>query len=79
MKSVSLKLPDDLNARLEQIAKQRAAAKSDVVRDALEQYLAGKNNGARLSCLDLADDLAGTVEGPADLATNPKHMRGFGR
>jgi hypothetical protein len=79
MKNVSLKLPDDLNARLEQVSKQRGAAKSDVIRDALEAYFADRTNGARVSCLDLARDLVGCLNGPPDLATNPKHMRGFGK
>jgi hypothetical protein len=79
MKSISLKLPDDLNAKLEQISNERGAAKSDIVRDALEAYFAGQKNGARISCLDLARDLAGSIDGPADLATNPKYMRGYGR
>jgi hypothetical protein len=79
MKNISLKLPDDLNAKLEQVSKQRGAAKSDIVRDALEAYFADQQNGARVSCLDLARNLAGSIEGPADLATNPKYMRGYGR
>ena len=79
MKNVSLKLPDELHAKLEQVCKRRGAAKSDVLRDALAAYLAGAKNGARVSCADLAGDLIGSVEGPVDLATNPKFMRGFGK
>ncbi len=79
MKNVSLKLPDDLHAKLAQISKARGAAKSDVIRDALEAYFAAAKNGKRVSCLDLAGDLVGCLDGPPDLATNPKHMRGFGR
>ena len=79
MKNVSLKLPDHLNARLERLAKERAAGKSDIIREALEAYLANGIKGPRVSCLDLAGDLVGCVEGPPDLATNPKYMRGFGQ
>ena len=79
MKSISLKLPDPLHAQLERLAQERGAAKSDVIRDALEAYLAGPKSGTRLTCLDLAGDLAGIVDGPPDLATNPKYMRGFGK
>jgi Ribbon-helix-helix protein, copG family len=79
MKSVSLKLPDDLHAKLTQLSQLRGAAKSDVIRDALEAYLVDSKNGTRVSCLDLAGDLVGCVEGPPDLATNPKYMRGFGK
>jgi hypothetical protein len=78
MKNVSLKLPDDLHAKLNRLSKDRGAAKSEIVREALEAYFADGKNGARVSCLDLAGDLAGCVDGPPDLATNPKYMRGFG-
>jgi hypothetical protein len=79
MKNVSLKLPEHLNARLERLAKERGTAKSQIVREALEAYFVSPKNGARVSCLELAGDLVGCVEGPADLATNPKYMRGFGK
>jgi hypothetical protein len=79
MKSISLKLPDDIHSKLESLAKQRGAAKSVIIRDALEAYLTDGKNGARVSCLDLAGDLVGCLDGPPDLATNPKYMRGFGK
>ena len=78
MKHISLKIPDELHAMLVQVSERRAAAKSDVIRAALESYFAGKN-GAGLSCADLAGELVGSLSGPADLATNPKHMKGYGR
>lgn len=34
---------------------------------------------ARPSFLSLAGDFAGCVEGPADLSSNPEHLRGFGK
>jgi predicted transcriptional regulator len=79
MKNVSLKLPDHLNARLERLAMQRGAAKSDILREALESYLADGTSGRQLSIAELAADLVGSIEGPPDLATNPKYMRGFGK
>jgi predicted transcriptional regulator len=79
MKNVSLKLPDGLHAKLDEISKRRGAAKSDVIRDALEAYFAGEKNGSRASCADLAGDLIGSLVGPVDLATNPKHLAGYGQ
>jgi metal-responsive CopG/Arc/MetJ family transcriptional regulator len=79
VKNVSLKLPDDLHARLVRASKDRGAAKSDIIRDALEAYLANGNNGHKGSIAELAADLIGCFDGPTDLATNPKYMRGFGR
>jgi predicted DNA-binding protein len=78
MKHVSLKLSDELDARLVKLSKQRGAAKSDVIRDALEAYFAG-DRPDDMSCANLAGDLVGCLKGPADLATNPKHLRDYGR
>jgi predicted transcriptional regulator len=79
MRSISLKLPDELHARLTQASSQRGTAKSDLIRDALESYLAGERNGVQISCADLADDLIGSISGPTDLASNPKHLEGYGQ
>ncbi len=77
-KNISVKLPDDLITSLRHAAEERDASASDVVREALAEYLA-KPLEMPGSALDLAGDLVGSVEGSSDLATNPKHMRGFGR
>ena len=79
MKNLSLKLSEELHIRLTFVSKQRGAAKSDVVRDAIEAYLANPRSGDETSCAALAGDLIGSVEGPTDLATNPKHLRGYGK
>jgi hypothetical protein len=78
MKSLSLKLPDQLNAQLEKACQERGAAKSDVVREALEAYFQSSLGGG-VSCGHLAEDLIGSLVGPADLATNPAHVRGYGQ
>lgn len=79
MKTISLKLSDSLEQRVASEARKRGVSKSQLVRDALESYL--QNGGAveGPSCLDLSRDLAGSVEGPPDLSTNPKYLEGFGR
>lgn len=82
MKTISLKIPAALAARLERAAKQRHASKSSLVRAALDQFLDGApmpTPKGPLSVLDLAGDLIGCVEGPGDLSTNPKYMEGYGR
>ena len=78
MKSISLKLSADLHARLAQLSRKRNVAKSEVVRAALEAYLNG-TSAAEPSCAELAAELVGSLDGPADLATNPKHLKGYGR
>jgi Arc/MetJ-type ribon-helix-helix transcriptional regulator len=79
MKNLSLKLPDALDVKLRAVARKRRASKSDVVRAALESYLAGRSGAAARSVLDLAGDLVGCLEGPGDLSYNKKYMRGFGK
>ena len=80
MTTISLKLPDRLLELLEDESRARRTTKSSLVRDCLEKTLAGRPTGGKASCYDLAHDLAGSVKGlPRDLATNPKHLEGFGR
>lgn len=78
MKSLSLKLSDTIDAKLEARARDLGKTKSDITREALQRFLDGKKAG-RVSCLDLVKDLVGTARGPGDLASNKKHMRGYGR
>ena len=78
MRTISVKLPDDLFAQLE--AKTRRVTKSWLVRESLEKGLHEQPPAGAASCYDLARDLAGTVKGlPRDLADNPKYMEGFGQ
>lgn len=80
MSTISLKLPDKLLALLEKESRARRTTKSSLIREALEQTLVRRSSAAKASCYDLARDLAGSLKGlPRDLATNPKHMEGFGR
>ncbi|MEA3359351.1 MAG: CopG family transcriptional regulator [Thermodesulfobacteriota bacterium] len=79
MKTFSLKLPESLLARLTSAAMERGENKSALVREALEIFITGDNQSPKGSCLDLAKDLIGCVNGPADLSFNKKHMHGYGQ
>ena len=79
MRTISLKLPDDLLADVKREAKARRVSTSSLVRDSVEAALRPRSRRGAVSCYDLARDLAGTVKGlPRDLASNPKYMEGFG-
>lgn len=78
MRTVSLKLPDDLDARLESAAKGRGSSKSEVVRKALLRFLPRPGGKTAASFLERAGTLVGCVEGPTDLSTDPRHLRGYG-
>ena len=77
MRTISLRLPEDLLSQLDTEAKARRSTKSRLVRESLERTLRKPSRAA--SCYDLTRDLIGTIKGlPKDLATNPKYMQGFG-
>ena len=78
MKTLSLKLPDEIDARISAIAKRQRSNKSKVVRNALDAYLAQETTSLKGSVLELAGDLVGSLEGPADLSHHDEHMRGSG-
>ncbi len=77
MTTISLKVPEALDFRLTQIAEKSGASKSELIRGALERMVATKHT-SKDSCLSMASDLIGCVDGPADLSHNKKRMKGFG-
>ena len=79
MKTISLKVPDTLDARLEEVAQKGRLKKSEIVRRAVAAYLAKGPRARRSSFLEQARDLAGCVDGPVDLSTSKRHMKGYGQ
>lgn len=76
---MSIKLPKSLFQRLRKAARLRGQSKSAFVREAVEMHLDNGELASPGSCFDLASDLAGSLDGPPDLSTNPKHLKGFGQ
>jgi metal-responsive CopG/Arc/MetJ family transcriptional regulator len=74
MRPISIKLPAQLEALLDELARTRGLSRSAVVREALQAYAAGGTQSVTTS----AGDLVGSLAGPRDLSTAEKHMRGFG-
>ncbi|MEX2300893.1 MAG: CopG family transcriptional regulator [Bryobacterales bacterium] len=80
VRTISLRLPEELLEQLDAEAKARRVTKSWLVRESLERALHKKSPSEAGSCYDLARDLAGAVKGlPEDLADNPEYMEGFGQ
>ncbi len=76
MKTLTMKLPDDLLSWLEREAKRANRPKSALVREMLQKH----RQTERPSALDLAADLCGCVQsGVRDLGHNKKYLKGFGR
>ena len=78
MNILTMKIPEALAKRIQATAKKSGKSKSQLVRLAVEEYLKNDAEIEKLSFFDLTNDLAGSVEGPPDLSSNPNHMRGFG-
>lgn len=76
LKTLSIKVPAALSARVARLARARGATVSAVVRDAIEQYAPTD----KPSFAEAAKAWVGSLDGgPGDLATNPRHLKGFGR
>ena len=75
MKTITVKLPDSLAAWLSRRASELGRAQSEIVREALQRAAEDKSS---VSCHDMFLDVCGTIEGPKDLSSNPKHLVGFG-
>ena len=79
MKTISLKLSETLDSRLNGVAKLRDTSKSEIIREAIESFLGDQQTATQLSFQQAAGELLGSLDGPADLASNPKHLKGYGR
>lgn len=79
MKTLTLKIPDSLEAQLTILAQKRGTSKSSLVREALLKYFSYTHPENSASFLKLAEDLAGSIEGPSDLSNNPDYLHGYGQ
>jgi hypothetical protein len=79
VKTLSVKVPETLDARLAALARRKKTKRSVIVRQALTRYLTSQEPSSADSFLDLARDLVGCVSGPPDLSTAKKHLKGYGR
>ena len=75
MRTVSFKLSEQLDDALSDLARRRKSSRSALVREALEAMA----TGGRRSVTAVVDELVGSLDGPADLSANPKHMTGYGK
>ncbi|MFQ5652330.1 MAG: CopG family transcriptional regulator [bacterium] len=78
MKTLTLKLPEILEARLNAMAEKKGVSKSEIVRHALADYFSRDVVNDSGTFLELAKDLAGLVEGPPDLSVNKAHLEDSG-
>ena len=78
---ISVRIPEHLGERLRQKSQLKGAAESELVREALESYLAKQAGGVSAYEAAVAAGVIGCARAsrlPKDLSTNPKHLDGFG-
>lgn len=80
MGTLSLKVTDQLERKIERASRRQGISKSELMRRAVQQYLDQAKSGKPfVSAYDMAPHLAGSIKGtPPDLSTNPKYMDGYG-
>jgi hypothetical protein len=76
---ISLKLPRAVANRLKAAAERSGRPQAELIREGVELRLARVGQVMPDSVLDLVGDLVGSLSGPRDLGSSPKHLRGFGR
>ena len=75
MRTVSFKLSGQLDDALSDLARRRNSSRSALVREALQALATGK----RHSVTAMVGDLVGSLDGPPDLSSNPRHLAGYGK
>jgi hypothetical protein len=83
VRTITIKVHSVQDEALECVAKAQRISKSELVRRSLEQYLANhqaSSNDAKPSSLHdrLKNYIPKSGTGVKDLASNPKHLEGFG-
>ena len=79
MKTLTVKVPEKMDLKLAAVAAIRGESKSNLIRTAIESILEANEAIATNSCLEMAKDLVGSVEGPSDLSCNKNHLKGYGK
>ena len=79
MKTLTVKVPEELDLKLAAVAKKLGESKSNLIRTAIEHVVISSSAITANSCLDLAMDLVGSAEGPKDLSHNKKYFAGYGQ
>ena len=75
-----MKVTPEQKRKIKELAEREGTSAKEAVLRLVEQAWAEKDVDApEGSFLSGIEHLIGSIEGPADLSTNPKYMEGFGR
>lgn len=79
MHTITFKADEELVEKLDSLADEQHATRSELIRYAIDQYVESE---ARIeeapSAYEACKHVIGCFEGPGDLSTNPEHMEGYG-
>ncbi len=79
MGTISVKLPAQLEAKLDASVAKHRTTRSRYLRSIIEAHLEATSDHMRSSALVRAGKLVGCLgPAPADLSTNPKYLKGYG-
>ncbi|MBX5483643.1 MAG: ribbon-helix-helix protein, CopG family [Myxococcaceae bacterium] len=74
LKTMPIRLPPALSAKVARPARARHTTRSEIVRDALQSYEPSESP----SYTEAAVEFCGVAKGPGDLSTNPRYLDGYG-
>ena len=79
MTTITVKVPELLNRKLQTVAEKCGVSKSVLMRNALESYLEKDvPTPSQTTAYDLLKENIGQVVGPSDLSSKKRYMRGYG-
>jgi Arc/MetJ-type ribon-helix-helix transcriptional regulator len=79
MKTLTVKIPDELASKIDSAARKQKRTRSELVRGALASYLEKPKVSQGISALDVAGKLVGCFEGPEDLSTDGRYLDDYGK
>ena len=79
MQTLTLKLPEVLEAKLNIFSRKMRKSRSEIVRRAIIQYISYGDKSQSGHFLDLSRDIVGSIGGPADHSSNKANFEGYGK
>jgi metal-responsive CopG/Arc/MetJ family transcriptional regulator len=74
-----LKIPEVIKEKLKNFSRKKGLSKSEIIRNALIEYLDKDDVVKKGTFMDLATDLAGSVDEKPDLSTHKKYLNEYGK
>lgn len=79
MYTLTLKIPEIIKEKLKTYSKSKGLSKSEIVRNALIDYFDKDDFKKQGTFYNMAEDLAGSIEGPSNLSVNKDYLSKYGQ